>query len=169
MFGCEAFAIGIICWRVGLHPGWHGGARGDCLPASAKAAGAFWAAGGIDYVVAEFGVGVIGAAVEMAVEEDASADAGADCDVDQARLVFACAPGGFSEGGGVGVVFEGGLDVEDLLQIRNNVLALPAGEEIHVSEFSGEGVDGAGAADADAGDCCVGIVFHFTKKIDGAV
>ncbi len=168
MFGGEGVSIGIVCWCVGQQPSGHRWTSGESFPTSAKTAGAFWAGGGIDYVVAEFGMGIIDSAIEVAVENDTAANSSADRDVDETGFVFASAPSCFSEGGSVTVVFQGYLHLKELLQIRNNVFVLPAGEEIHISECSGEGVDGAGAADADTGDFRVGLLRYLAEEVSDA-
>ena len=150
--------------RMAFEPRHHRRTGGQRFPAAAKSAGAL-RAGGIDYVMSDFRMSAVNAAVEFAVEHHAAADAGADGHIDQAGAIAAGAPSGLGEGGGVAVVFEGDADVENLRQIVDGIFSAPAGKKIDVAEFAADGIDRAGGSDADAGEFRARLLRGFTQHV----
>src|SRR5258708_38826070 len=109
--GAGSFIVSAGGNRIALEPCGHRGSSGQRFPAAAESAGAL-RAGGVDDVMADFGMRAVGAAIEVAVDDDAAADAGADGDIDQSRFAFAGAPSGFAERGSVAIVFQRDLHIE---------------------------------------------------------
>src|SRR5690242_15163418 len=112
---------------------------------------------GIDEVVSNFGMKIVDAAVQLAIEQDADTDTRSNRDVDQIFLASSGAPSGFAEGSGVAVIFHGHIDLKGPLQIPNETLALPLRKEIHVAELSGERIQRSSRTNSYAGDCFVGL------------
>ena len=96
------------------------------------------------------------AAIEFPVQNNSAANARTDRHVDQSRLTFSRAPGGFSQRRSVAVVFHSHADVEFSRQVFYRIAAFPSLKKIHVAEFAGERVDPARRADANAGKFNVG-------------
>src|ERR1700730_214700 len=105
----------------------------------------------------DFGMGLIHTAVKPSIENDSTADAGPDGDIDQARLVLARSPAGFCKGSSIGVVFHGDRDVENLRQSLDDVSALPAWKKVDVANHSGEGIDRTGGPNPDSGNLDAGL------------
>src|SRR5438874_11519793 len=103
--GAGIFATSARSRSFIFEPGRHCGAGGESLPAAAKAASAR-RSGGIHHVMPDFGMRFVRAAIELTIQNNSSANPGAYSDVNQPRLAFACAPGGFSQCGGVPIVFK---------------------------------------------------------------
>jgi hypothetical protein len=62
------------------------------------------------------------------------------------------APTCFSESCGICIVLHRNLSAEETGKVLDDIAALPAGKKIHVANHSREGVDRAGASDADSRD-----------------
>src|SRR5690348_2421412 len=109
-----------------LDPGNHGGAGRQRFPTASEAAGALWT-GRVDHLMSNLRMRAVNAAVELAVENDPTADAGADRDIDQASAVTARAPSCFGQGGRVAIVLKSRTQPESILQIANQALPAPSG------------------------------------------
>src|SRR5258708_38153289 len=106
--GAGSFIVSAGGNRIALEPCGHRGSSGQRFPAAVESAGAL-RAGSVDDVMADFGMRAVGAAIEMAVDDDAAADAGANSDVDQPRFTLAVAPCGFAQNRGVAIIVQRGL------------------------------------------------------------
>src|SRR5712691_8457979 len=104
----------------------------------------------------------------MAIEDDAATNAGANRDVDQPRLATSCAPCGFRQCARISVVFQRDLDSEEPAQISHRVLPAPAGKEVQIAKFAGNGIDRAGRSHADSSNLDAGALLHFAKHADDA-
>ena len=90
----------------------HQGRAAGVLLEAAVVAAAAQDAVGHDAHVADLGADAEGAAVELAVEHEAAADAGADGDQQQVVDVLAGAEAELAPGGGVGVVLDDDREVD---------------------------------------------------------
>ncbi len=106
----------------------------------------------VDGDVSTFARDTVFAVIDFSIDHDARADAGADRHVENMAITFGRAEENFGEPGGVGVVLDFGRQSElfrDHLRQRH---VSPAGKIRRVDEKAGARIDGAGSADANAGD-----------------
>ncbi len=109
-------AMRIVRRRSSFQPCGHGRPRCQRFPAPAIAARAEWPRR-IDYLVADFRMGAVHAAVEFSIQNNSPTDAGTQSHINQARLVFARAPARLAQRSGVPVIFHGGAYIENSRQI----------------------------------------------------
>src|ERR1700746_2827302 len=100
--------------------------------------------------MADLGMSAADATINPAIENNAYTDTGSHRDIKQWGLVFACAPGGFSQSSGVGIVFNGRSHAKRLLQITDGILASPVRKEIYVAELSTDRIDRSGRPNTDS-------------------
>src|SRR5262249_1336852 len=135
----------------------HGGTSGQSFPAPIESTGAERASS-VDYLMTDFRMRAVHAAIEMTVQNNPAANPSSDSDVDEPRLVSSRAPACFSQPRRIGVVFESNRNMEVALQIVHQALAAPLWKKIVVTETPGKRVDRTGCADADTCDgqpCCL--------------
>src|SRR5260370_1355361 len=146
----DALAMGIagggVAFKTGRH--WWTGRHG--LPAPAVSARAGWA-GGIDNLMADFGMSAVDSTVKLAVKNDAAADPGANRHVNQARVLAACAPSGLGQGGGIAVILERDANVEDLRQILDWILPTPSWKEVYFSKLAAHWIHRASRSNTNSG------------------
>lgn len=122
-----------------------GGSAGQRFPTAGGAAVTVWA-GGVDGVMAEFGVRAIDTAIDIAIPDDSGADPGADGNEEKtagrARMPFA-------EGARIGIILHGDGDVKRLGEEAGYGSTFPPRQEIDGADDAGLRIDGTGAADAD--------------------
>src|SRR5208283_5141864 len=147
--GGQSSSVRIVRWRIALEPRNHCRAGGQRLPTAVEATIAK-RAGGVGKVVTNFGVSLFDSTINLAVEDNARANAGSYRDINQAGLIPAGAPPCFPQSGRVTVVLHGDGDVEDTFQIFDRILALPLGKEIDVAELTRKWIYGSGGTDANA-------------------
>ena len=119
--------------------------------------------------MADFRMGIVDPAINLAIEDQANTNACADRYVDQTRFVASCAPPRFAKGRGVGIVFYGNTDGEGAFEVLDWIFSIPVGKEIDIANFAGKRIDGSGRADADASDFLGGYCFSFTKHSNNGV
>src|SRR6267378_2662158 len=90
--------------------------------------------------------------VDAAVENNSRSDAGAEGGVEDVAKSDACAPDGFSESGGVGVVVDFCAHVEDPLHFGSERKIMPARQVGRIQHDSTNGIERAGSANADSGE-----------------
>lgn len=125
------------------------GAGKDGLDAaffSAVAGGAIF----IEDVVAPFAGDAVAAGENFFVDDESTADAGAEDDAEDGGVFNSCAEGGLGEGEAVGVVFDDDGAAEGVLEIGLEGAAIEA-DGVGIFEETGMGIGGAGGGDADAG------------------
>ena len=101
--------------------------------------------------MAQLGVRVARAAVQATIEEDATANAGADGYVDEALRALARAPGELTQGGRVSVIFDGDRHAKSCSHAFDGIHAFPERQEAVRPEHTRARVDWAGAARTDPG------------------
>lgn len=157
----------LAVFHGGLDLAKDGGAAGEGFKAAAIAAAAFGAVDFDDHVANLAGSEVV-ADVEVAVDDDAAADAGADEDADEVLgLGFVFAVEG-AEGADVAVVADEDGDGEAFLQLFLKRDVFPPGKVGGEDDFAGIGIDGAGRADADGADVLHGEVAFIDGVVDAA-
>src|SRR3712207_3109433 len=100
----------------------------------------------------DFSRGATGTPVDLPADHEPGADAAGDLDVRQVAHAPAAAPDHLAEGAEVGVVVHVDGDAEAAAELLGGVGAGPAREDGGGAERAGLPVDGAGHAEADAGD-----------------
>ena len=142
----------------GVLVGLHGGLRlagqraggGVALPAAPASAGALDAVLDND-VVTHFTGGEVEAAQNLAAQDNAAADAGAQSNDDRIVVPLCTARNVLAVGGGVGVVLDIDLAAEQVLEVRAEVPVVIAEVRVEAYEAGGK-VHAAGRADADIFD-----------------
>src|SRR6202158_1204610 len=150
-FGSNARTMQIGGRRMTFEPRHHRGTCGERFPAAAKAARTLptrW----IDHVMSNLGMGAVDAAIKLAIENDSSANAGADGHIDQSRPISTSAPAGFREGGSVAVVLQGNAQIETRGQIPHWTLAAPAGKKVHIAKLAAQSIHRPGGCNANAAE-----------------
>src|ERR1019366_5580529 len=158
----DALAMRIARRRVAFNPRHHGRTGGYRFPTAVEAARAGRTCG-IDYVMANLRMSAVDTTVELPIENDSTANPGADGHIDQACPIPASAPTGFRERGGVAVVLQGHTQVEYLRQILDGTLPAPTGKKINVSKFAAHRIDRPRRSDADAGEFHICLACGFTQ------
>ena len=110
-------------------------------------------------MMADFGMRIVDAAINLAVEDQADSDAGADSDVNQARFVAACAPTRLTESGGVRIILDGHADLKSTLEIFDGIFPVPVGEEIDITDLAGQRINRTGGTNADSRDFLASFFF----------
>src|SRR5437879_1061755 len=160
--------MGIVLRGIGLNPGRHRRTGSEGLPTSAEATHAV-RTGRIDNVMSDFRVRLVSAAVELAIENDPAANARSHRYIDQTFLVFSGAPASFGQGCGVGIVFHGHRDTENLRQILNRILSLPAGEKVDYADLPCEGINRTRGPNANTHDLDLRSLCHLMQHLLCAV
>ena len=112
--------------------------------------------------------GASGASVmDLAVQDDARADAGAEGGVEDVGVPSSRAPQDFGESGGVGVVIHLRGDTEDALGLGGQREAAPARHVRRIEHDAGSGIQGPGRAQADAGDRAARFRRQGEDRLDG--
>jgi hypothetical protein len=119
-------------------------------------------------MVSYFRMGVINPTIELAIENNSTADSGANRDVDETALAFTRSPSSFPESGGVSIVLHCHGYLKFVREVRDWVAALPARKEVHVSNGSGEGINRPSAPDADPKDLSLGRFRRLSQHIHNA-
>lgn len=100
--------------KVFSGPAGDGGAGAQGFDAAALSAAADWAVV-VDGDVTTFGGAACAAVIDLAIENDAGSDAGAQRGVENVAIADACAPDGFGQGGGVAVVIHARGEAENAM------------------------------------------------------
>src|SRR6202049_2414873 len=141
--------------RMTFEPRHHRRTCGERFPAAAEAARTLRARR-IDHVMSNLGMGAVDAAIELAIENDSAANAGADGHIDQSGPISSGAPTGFRQRGSVAVVLQGDAQFEPPGQIPHWPLAAPAGKKVHIAKLAAQRIyrssgSNANAAEPDSG------------------
>src|SRR4029077_7707544 len=114
----------VIARRVSIEPRSHSRTGRQRFPTSGQTTHTR-RTGRIDQVMTDLGMSAADATINPAIENNAYTDAGSHRDIKQWGLVFACAPGGFSQSSGIGIVFNGRSHAKRPFQITDGILASP--------------------------------------------
>src|SRR5882762_6283322 len=95
--------------------------------------------------------------VDATVENNSRSDAGAEGGVEDVAKSDACAPDGFSESGGVGVVVDFCAHVEDSLHFVSETKIMPARQVGRIQHDSTNGIERTGSANANSGERVAGL------------
>ena len=136
-----------MCFQCLLSHAHQTGGRGVYLEAALSAAGALRAVYGNDSVT-NFSAAEVGAAVDLAVNDDAGADTGAQCDADRILCTLGCACHILAVCCGVGIV----LNESGLAQFGFQILhhgGVVEAQIVGVFDDAGSTVGNAGGAHAD--------------------
>src|SRR5882762_11401259 len=93
------------------------------------------------------------AVVDATVENNSRSDSGAEGGVEDVAKSDACAPDGFCESGGVGVVVDFCAHVEDSLHFVSETKIMPARQVRWIQDHSTHRVKRTGSANPDSGEC----------------
>ena len=94
-FCCDSLPVQISSRGVPFHPRDQRWPCSQRFPASAKATGTI-GAGWIENLMTDLGMGSIHSTVKVPVKNDAAADSGTDCHIDQSGAILAGSPTGLS-------------------------------------------------------------------------
>src|SRR5436309_14695958 len=94
-----------------------------------------------------FRMRAVNSAIELAVENNAAADSGSDCHVNQSGAIPSRAPTCFCESSGVPIVLERNLHAEHLRKILDRSLSPPSRQEVDIAKLSPQRIHRPGRAD----------------------
>jgi hypothetical protein len=106
----------------------------------------------LDLHMTQFGAVAVLAFHHQVADDNAAADAGAECEQDQAVDAAARSGPVFADGRRVGVVLEGGRQLEHLVDVIADGDVLPRLQVGRIEDQAGGDVHGAGRGDANGGD-----------------
>jgi len=95
--------------------------------------------------------------IDAPVENNSGADTGAERGIEDIAKSDACAPDGFGESGGVGVVVDFRSHVEDSLHFGGERKIVPARQVGRIQHDSTNGIERTGSANADSGERVAGL------------
>jgi len=104
--------------------------------------------------------------VDAAVENNSRSDAGAEGGVEDVAKSDACAPDGFGESGGVGVVVDFRSHVEDSLHFGGERKIVPARQVGRIQHDSTNGIEWTGSANPDSGERVAGLRLRGEHRVD---
>src|SRR5882762_5780108 len=104
--------------------------------------------------------------VDATVENNSRSDSGAEGGVEDVAKSDACAPDGFCESGGVGVVVDSCAHVEDSLHFVSETKIMPARQVGRIQDDSAKWIEWTGSANADSGERVAGLRLRGEHRVD---
>src|SRR5579885_1781601 len=102
-------------------------------------------------------------AIELPVQDDSAANARSHRHVNQPRFAFPRSPARFAQRRRVAVILDRRPHAEFAFQISHRTKSLPAGQKIHVAEFSRRRIHHSRRADSDARDLHSRFPLHLSQ------
>src|SRR5205814_690753 len=138
-FRGDSLAVRIVGRSIALKRFHHCRARGQRLPASAKAACTFRTSR-IDHMMSNLSVSSIDSPVQYGVNNNAPVNCASHGNVNQPASITPRTPSSFGKSGGDAVVFERNLHAKNLREIFHRTLAAPCRQKIDIAELSAHGI-----------------------------